>query len=111
MIDAEFTLVYMDKRNIKKKLLEAVKRDPHLNDIKSVSLFGSYVTGQPGPDSDIDVLIDFEPSAVIGFFALSDIKDNFQTSLEREIDLLTPEAISTCFRDRVLAEAECVYEK
>lgn len=101
----------MTKQEIKDKLLEAVKNDAHLDDIKSVALFGSYVIGEAKADSDIDVLIDFEPNAVIGFFALSDIKDNFESFLEKPIDLLTPQAISKYFRNEVLEQAEYVYEK
>ncbi len=104
-------LFTMTKQEIKDKLLEAVKNDPHLADIKSVAIFGSHVNDTPGEDSDVDVLIDFVPTAVIGFFALSDIKDNFESFLEKTVDLLTPEAISKYFRDEVLAQAEYVYEK
>lgn len=101
----------MDKEKIKKILLDAVKNSPYFEAIKSVALFGSYVNGVPNADSDIDVLIDFEPSAVIGFFALSDIKNNFESFLQKTVDLLTPAAISKYFRDEVLSQAETVYEK
>ncbi len=101
----------MTKQEIKDKLLEAVKHDPHLADIKSVALFGSHIHGEADEDSDVDVLIDFVPTAVIGFFALSDIKDNFESFLKKTVDLLTPESISKYFRDEVLAQAEYVYEK
>ena len=101
----------MDKDKIKKILLDAVKNSPHFEAIKSVAIFGSYVNGTPSADSDIDVLIDFEPSAVIGYFALSDIKNNFETFLKKSVDLLTPAAISKYFRDEVLRQAETVYEK
>ena len=101
----------MDKEQIKKTLLEAVKNGPYFESIKSVAIFGSYVNGTPSSDSDIDVLIDFEPSAVIGFFALSDIKNNFESFLKKSVDMLTPAAISKYFRDEVLSQAETVYEK
>ena len=101
----------MNKDEIKKTLLEAVKDSPHFESIKSVAIFGSYVNGTPSTDSDIDVLIDFEPSAAIGFFALSDIKNNFESFLKKSVDLLTPAAISKYFRDEVLSQAETVYEK
>ena len=101
----------MDKENIKKILLEAIKNSPHFESIKSVAIFGSYVNGTPGIDSDIDILIDFEPSAVIGFFAMSDIKNNFESFLKKSVDLLTPAAISKYFRDEVIDQAETVYEK
>ena len=108
---AGFTLVLMDKQEIKKRLLEAVKHDPHLADIESVALFGSHVNGTSDESSDVDVLIDFVPTAGIGFFALSDIKNNFESFLGKAVDLLTPQAISKYFRDEVLAQAEYVYEK
>ena len=101
----------MGKEEIKKRLLEAVKKDSHISDIKSVAIFGSYVNGMATEDSDIDVLIDFDPTAVIGFFTLSDIKDNFERILQKTVDLLTPQAISKYFRDEVLRQAEYVYEK
>lgn len=108
---SEAILISMDKEKIKKILLDAVKNSPYLEAIKSVAIFGSYVNGTPSSDSDIDVLIDFEPSAVIGFFALSDIKNNFESFLKRSVDLLTPAAISKYFRDEVVNQAETVYEK
>lgn len=101
----------MDKQEIKKQLLKAVKNSPYLQVIRSVAIFGSYVNGTPREDSDIDVLIDFEPTAVVGFFAMSDIKDNFESNLKKSVDLLTPQAISKYFRDEVLAQSEYIYEK
>lgn len=101
----------MDKQEIKKQLLKAIKNSQYLQGIRSVAIFGSYVNGTPREDSDIDVLIDFEPSAVVGFFAMSDIKDSFESLLKKSVDLLTPQAISKYFRDEVLAQAEYIYEK
>ena len=101
----------MDKQEVKKRLLRAIENSPHLGAIKSIAIFGSYVNGTPSEDSDIDVLIDFEPAAVVGFFTLSDIKDSLESFLKKSVDLLTPQAISKHFRDEVLAEAEYIYEK
>jgi len=101
----------MDKQEIKNKMCEALKNCPHRESIRSLAIFGSYVNGMATEDSDVDLLIDFEPEAVIGFFALSDIKDNFESFLKKSVDLLTPQAISKYFRDEVLAEAEYIYEK
>ena len=101
----------MDKQEIKKQLLKAIKNSQYLQSIKSVAIFGSYVNGTQREDSDIDVLIDFEPTVVVGFFAMSDIKHSFETLLKKSVDLLTPQAISKYFRDEVLARAEYIYEK
>jgi predicted nucleotidyltransferase len=101
----------MDKQEVKKQLLKAIQNNPHIEVIRSVAIFGSYVNGTPSEDSDVDVLIDFEPAATIGFFALSDIKNSFESFLRKSVDLLTPQAISKYFRDEVLAQAEYIYEK
>ncbi len=100
----------MNKQEIKKQLLEAVRNDPNRKDIRYVALFGSYVNGTAREDSDIDVLIDFYPQAVVGLFKYIDIQQNFSKVLQKEVDLLTPQAISKYFRDHVLKEAELVYE-
>ena len=59
----------------------------------------------------LEALIDFAPTATIGFFALSDIKNEFESFLEKPVDLLTPQAISKYFRDEILSQAEYIYEK
>ena len=100
----------MTKQKIKQRLLTAVKNDPNSADIKYVALFGSYVNGTPREDSDIDVLIDFYPQSIVGLFKYIDIQENLSQALGKKVDLLTPQAISKYFRNRVLQEAEVVYE-
>lgn len=79
------------------------------NNIRRLALFGSVLRDDFRPDSDIDVLVEFEPDAHVGlrFFALelelSDI-------LGRKVDLNTPGFLSDYFRDEVLAEAEVQYD-
>jgi predicted nucleotidyltransferase len=101
----------MSKQEIKQKIKEAVENDPLKNDIKKVSIFGSYIHGDFKSDSDVDVLIEFTPTASIGFFKLAQIQRNMANFTNREVDLLTPEAISKYFREEVINEAETIYEK
>ncbi|HCP08877.1 MAG TPA: nucleotidyltransferase [Candidatus Moranbacteria bacterium] len=101
----------MGKQEIKQKIKEAVEQDPLRENIQSVSLFGSYVHGNFKDDSDVDVLIEFTPTAKIGFFKLAQIKRHMESYVDREVDLLTPEAISKYFRAEVLKEAEKIYER
>lgn len=61
----------MDKQEIKNRIFQAIEKDPLKKDVKKVSLFGSYLRGTPKEDSDVDVLIEFKPSARIGFFRLA----------------------------------------
>ena len=100
----------MIKQEIKERLLTAVKNDPNSADIKYVALFGSYINGTPREDSDIDILIDFYPQAIVGLFKYIDIQENFTKALGKKVDLLTPQAISKYFRNQVLQEAELIYE-
>ncbi len=77
--------------------------------IKRFAFFGSILRDDFTEDSDIDVLVEFDQHARVGFFALSGMEDELSAILGRKVDLLTPRSISRYFRDRVLAEAEDVY--
>ena len=72
----------MTKESIKEKLLNAVKSNPNIVDIKYVAIFGSYVNGTPRDDSDVDVLIDFYPQATVGLFKYVDIQVSCYTSMQ-----------------------------
>ena len=101
----------MIKQKIKQKIKEAVEKDPLKENIQKVSLFGSYLRGDFEEDSDVDVLIEFTPTAKIGFFKYFDIRENIEKHVQKKVDLLTPEALSKYFREEVLKEAEIIYEK
>jgi uncharacterized protein len=77
--------------------------------IRKLALFGSVLRDDFTPDSDIDVLVEFEPGHTPGlaFFAM---QDELSSLLGRKVDLNTPECLSKYFRDRVLAEAEVLYD-
>jgi predicted nucleotidyltransferase len=99
------------KREIKDKLLDAIKRDEHFSDIRSVSLFGSCVTGETAEGSDVDVLVQFAQDACIGLFEYVRIQRRLAAALGVDVDLVTPEALSRYIKDKVLAQAELVYER
>jgi uncharacterized protein len=62
-----------------------------------------------GPDSDIDVLVEFEPGTKVGLLKLAGIEIELSELLGRKVDLNTPGFISPDYRDRVLAEAQVQY--
>ncbi|MBN2019961.1 MAG: nucleotidyltransferase family protein [Sedimentisphaerales bacterium] len=101
----------MDKQQLKKKLSEVICASSFVKDIKSVSLFGSRATGESGAQSDVDILIDFYPNAVVGFFKYMEIRRNLSEALGCPVDMVTPQALSKYIRDDVLKQAEVVYEK
>ena len=78
--------------------------------IRKLSLFGSVLRDDFGPDSDVDVLVEFEPDHVPGFFGLFDMEEELSSILDgRKVDLRTPQDLSRYFRDEVLASAEVQY--
>jgi uncharacterized protein len=79
------------------------------NHIRRLALFGSVLRDDFRPDSDIDILVEFEPDARVGlrFFAL---EQELSEILGRKVDLNTPGFLSNYFRDEVLAEAEVQYD-
>jgi predicted nucleotidyltransferase len=79
--------------------------------IRRLSLFGSTLKGTAGPDSDIDLLVEFERDAKPGLFDLANIENELSNLLGgRRVDLRTPEDLSRHFRDEVVREAAVQYE-
>lgn len=79
--------------------------------IRRLSLFGSVLKGTARPDSDIDLLVEFDPDARPSYFDLADIEQELSRLLgDRRVDLRTAPELSRYFRDEVLREAEVQYE-
>jgi predicted nucleotidyltransferase len=76
--------------------------------IKRLALFGSVIRDDFTPNSDVDVLVEFEPRRIPGF-AFVGIQQELSEILGRRVDLHTPNTLSKYFRDEVLAEAEDLY--
>ena len=78
--------------------------------IRKLAFFGSVLREDFGPNSDVDVLIEFEPGHEPGFFALFDIEQEFSSAFGgRKVDLRTPQDLSRYFRDEVIAGAQVFY--
>lgn len=76
--------------------------------IRRLALFGSVLRDDFGPDSDIDVLVEFEPGTFVGF-AIIDIEDELTELLGRKVDLVTVNSLNRRIRGRVLSEARTQY--
>ncbi|MDG6224040.1 MAG: nucleotidyltransferase family protein [Candidatus Thermoplasmatota archaeon] len=80
------------------------------NGIRKLSLFGSILRDDFGPDSDIDVLVEFEEGRKIGYFELFDIEENLsQLYGGRKVDVRTPADLSRYFRKEVMNKAVIQY--
>ena len=76
--------------------------------IKKLAIFGSVLRPDFRADSDIDVLVEFEPGHIPGL-AFFSMEDELSEIIGRKVDLNTPNFLSKYFRDKVLQEAEVQY--
>ena len=74
--------------------------------IRRLALFGSVLKGIDRPDSDVDLLVEFEAGAVPGLIGLAAIEAELSALLARRVDLRTPQELSPYFREAVEGEAE-----
>jgi predicted nucleotidyltransferase len=79
--------------------------------IRKLALFGSVLRRDFRPDSDVDVLVEFEPEYVPGFFRFVEMQDELGDLFARRVDLNTPLSLSRHFRQKVLQTAMVVYER
>ncbi len=78
------------------------------NHISRLAVFGSVLREDFSPDSDVDVLVEFQKGYEPGF-SFFDMEDELSTMLGRKVDLNTPNFLSRYFRDEVIKSAEVQY--
>ena len=79
------------------------------NQIRQLSIFGSVLREDFRPDSDVDILVEFEPGAQIGFMALGRIQRELSALLKRPVDLVPKNGLKPKIREAVLSSAQVVY--
>ena len=80
--------------------------------IRRLSLFGSVLKGTDRPDSDIDLLVEFEPAGVPGLFEIAAMEQELSDLLGgRKVDLRTAQDLSRYFRDEVVRTAQVQYAR
>jgi predicted nucleotidyltransferase len=77
--------------------------------IARLSLFGSILRDDFGPDSDVDVLVEFIAGATPGLFRFAGMEMELSQLLGRTVHLCTPADLSKYFREQVLREARLQY--
>lgn len=77
--------------------------------IRRLALFGSILGEEFGADSDIDVLVEFEPGHRVGLLRMARIELDLSERLGRPVDLRTPADLNRYFRNEVLDLAEVQY--
>lgn len=81
------------------------------NQVRSLALFGSVLRDDFGPDSDVDILVDFEPDAAVGLLALGRMQRELSALLARPVDLVPRQGLKPRIRAGVLASSEELYAR
>jgi len=79
--------------------------------IRRMRFYGSVLREDFGPESDIDVLVEFDEGARITLFDMVDMQDELAALLGRPVDLATPGGLSKYIQAEVLADAQVVYDR
>jgi predicted nucleotidyltransferase len=91
------------QRNEILKILHEHRADLEKHGVKSLALFGSAVREEMTPRSDVDLLVEF--AQPVGLFEFLRLNFYLEELLGRRIDLVTPDALKSQLRERILAEA------
>jgi len=78
--------------------------------IRKLSLFGSVLRDDFGPDSDVDLLVEFEPTARISYFDLAGMQIELEEIFGRLVDIGTPDMLSKYIRKQALSSTQVIYE-
>lgn len=77
--------------------------------MRKLAIFGSVLRDDFRPESDVDVLVEFDPHHIPGYIRLAGMELELSQILGRKTDLNTPKMLSRYFRDQVFAQAEVQY--
>ena len=78
--------------------------------VRRLAVFGSVLRGEDREASDLDLLVEFEPGAVVGLKFIT-LQHELSDLLGRTVDLNTPAFLSRHFRDQVVERAQVIYER
>jgi len=91
----------------KEKIAEFCKQ----NHIRKLAFFGSVLRDDFAPESDRDILVEFEPEHVPGYIGLAGMEIGLSEIIGRKVDMNTPNCLSQYFREEVIKAAEVSYAR
>jgi len=88
---------------------EALARFCRRYQVRELALFGSMLRQDYHPDSDVDLLVSFQPAARVTFLTLARLQRELEALLGRQVDLVPKDGLKPIIRDHVLATARVLY--
>src|SRR5213079_2274466 len=77
--------------------------------VRKLALYGSVLRGDDTPASDLDLLVEFDPSFGVGFFELARLERSLSELFNRKVDLNTAGFLNSAFRSEVERHAQPIY--
>ena len=77
--------------------------------VRRLALFGSVARGEAHPESDVDLLVTFQPGAQVGFIMLGQMRRELSEIFHRPVDLVPQDGLKPGIRESILAEARELY--
>ena len=99
---ARRTVTLDELRTALRALLPSLERE---YGVSSIEIFGSYVRGEQDEESDLDLLVEFDPECNLSLFAFVGLQQELSDRLGIRVDLGEPRSIKPRLRDRILHEA------
>ena len=85
--------------------LKAREADLRAQGVTHAAVFGSVARNEQGPESDIDIVVDLDPSVVVTMFDYAGVKDYVASLFQQSVDVIDRDALKPRFRPRVSADA------
>ena len=89
--------------------MEAIERLCRKYQVSELSVFGSALRPDFGENSDIDLLVLFQPEAHIGLLELCGLQRELAEIIGRKVDLVPKDGLKPLIREEVLAQAQILY--
>jgi predicted nucleotidyltransferase len=99
----------MTHQDLTPSILHAIKDLCERYRVKELSMFGSALRDDFSAASDIDLLVEFEPEAQIGFMTLSKMQRELSGILNRQVDLIPKKGLKTKIQESILSSAKVLY--
>lgn len=90
-------------------LLEEIRAICRRYPVRELAVFGSALRDDFRPNSDVDLLVEFEPNATVGLMAFGTLQRELEAAFGRRVDLIPKDGLRQFLRDDVLATARTVY--
>ena len=91
---------------------EAMDRICRARKIRRIRLFGSRARGNAKPDSDVDLLVEYDPASGMTMFEFMDLEEEIATLFAgMKVDVVSGFGLSPYFRDSILRTSRVIYEQ